>query len=180
MRCDTTLLRRGRFGGDVAIAFAATGGLLAVPAILLPLVEVSKFQATRESFVFSGARALWAAGMHLLAIWVFLCGLLVPVLLLGTLVGVLVPARLGRPERVPRFLLRAARAFESWALPEVHVLAVLVAFAKLGSLVHVRPGPGLWCYAAMAVCLLTAWHSFEFCHAPRLLTSGQRVAFDPA
>lgn len=144
--------------------------------MLLPFVEVSKFQAARASFAFSGVRATWGADMHLFAIWVLLCGILVPLLLLATLAGLLLPARLGRTGNAPHFLLRAARAFESWAMPEVHVLAVLVAFAKLGSLVHVRPGPGLWCYAAMAGCILAAWHSFEFCHAPRLLTVGQREA----
>jgi paraquat-inducible protein A len=170
VRCDTTLARGARFGGESALAFAVTGLCLAVPASLLPFVAVSKLHAERVSTAFSGVRALWEAGMHLLAVWVFLCGLLVPYLLLGSLTGLLLLLR-SRAEPaggVSRALLRIVRAFEHWSLPEVHILAVLVAFAKLGSLVHVNPGPGLWCYAGMAACLLAAWTTFEHHHLPRL------------
>jgi paraquat-inducible protein A len=153
-------------GEDGALAFAVTGVLFAVPAALLPFAEISKFQATHASYLFSGVRALWSADMRLVAVWVFLCGILVPLLLLGTLAGLLLPARLGWRRPAPELLWRAARACEQWAMPEVHVLAVLVAVAKLGSLVHVHPGPGLWCYAAMAGCLMVAWRSCELHRAP--------------
>jgi paraquat-inducible protein A len=170
VRCDTMLAHGSRFGGDAAIAFTLTGVLLAVPATLLPFVEVSKFQAARSSYAFSGVRALWNDGMPFLGVWVFLCGMVVPFLLLGTLAGLLLPVRLGWRARPPRWLLRVARAFEQWAMPEVQVLAILVAFAKLGSLVNVHVGPGLWCYSGMALCVLIAWRGFELCHAPHLLT----------
>lgn len=179
-RCDTTLLRGAWLGPEGALAFTLAGLIFAVPAVTTPLVEVSKWQAANASFAFSGVRALWEAGMHLLALWVFLCGLLVPLLLLGTLAGVLLPPRLGWSAGAPSALLRLARALERWSMPEVHVLAVLVAFGKLGSLVHVQPGPGLWSYAAMAGCTLAAWRSFELCHAPRVLSGKQRGALEAA
>jgi len=46
-------------------------------------------------------------------------------------------------------------------MPEVQVLAVLVAIAKLGSLITIRTGPGFWCYGAMSVALLIAFRSFD-------------------
>ena len=167
-RCDTTLAVGPRSGRHAATAFTLTGLLLAGPATVLPFVTVSKFQSAHQSYLFSGAQALWNSGLNLLAVWVGLCGLVVPLVLLGTLAALL---QVSQPDvNLPgaNLLLRLARAFEQWAMPEVQVLAVLVAFAKLGGLVHVQPGPGLWCYAAMAVCTLVAWRNFELCHAPQI------------
>ena len=73
------------------------------------------------------------------------------------------------------YLLRAARLLEHWAIPEVQVLAVLVALMKLGSVVSVSVGPGFYCYCGMAMALLIAEHSFDFD-----TTSPQPTASEPA
>jgi paraquat-inducible protein A len=160
-RCGTTLAERARFGPDTSLAFALAGAALMVPTFVLPFVHVSKFGAARASFAYSGVGALWDADMRLTGVWVLLCGGIVPLLLLVTLLALQLPRRLGRPVWGESVLHSTAHAFEQWAMPEVQLLATLVALVKLGSLVHVRAGPGLWCYAAMAVCLLVAWRSFE-------------------
>jgi paraquat-inducible protein A len=54
-------------------------------------------------------------------------------------------------------MTRVADGIAFWAMPEVQVLGVLVSFFKLGAIVNARIGPGFWCYAVGAFCMLMAW-----------------------
>ncbi len=160
VRCDTVLARGSRFGRDATLVFTLTGLVLAVPASFLPFITAGKFGQVRGGLLFTSVEGLWDHDMRLLAIWVLLCGTVVPMALLGILAGVLLPARIGWSQKSSAFLSRAAHALGYWAIPEVQVLAVLVALMKLGSLVTVTIGAGFWCYAGMSLSLLLAWRSF--------------------
>lgn len=160
IECGATLAHRPR-SRDTALALAITALILAVPAVQFPWVVVRKFGAAHPSYLWTGIRALWTDGMPLLSVWVALCGIVVPLALLATL-GLLVVAGRRTPDRLAvRVWMRVAHALQHWSMPEVQVLAVLVAFVKIGALVQVDVGLGLWFYAAMTLALLLAWRSAE-------------------
>ena len=161
VRCDTVLAKRPRLGSDSALAFTLTGLVLALPAALLPFVTAGKLGQEHTGRLFTSVRGLWDQNMHLLAIWVCLCGGFVPAALLVALAGLLLPPRFGRVPPYPQMLSQVAHALGQWAMPEVQVLAVLVALIKLGSMVDVSIGPGFWCYGALSFALLFAWRSFD-------------------
>jgi paraquat-inducible protein A len=151
-----------RFGPDETFIFSVTGLILAVPAALLPFVGAGKLGDERMSHLFTGVGALWDNGMQEVAVLVFLCGGLLPVALLAILAVLNFPERLGWQPPATAALLRAANVLEHWSIPEVQVLAVLVALMKLGSVVEVTIGPAFWFYCAMAISLILAQQSFEF------------------
>jgi len=162
VRCDAVLARGARAGTDSALVFSVTGLALALPAVMLPFVSAGKLGAERISFLFTGVRTLWDSGMTSLAVLVFLCGVLLPLTLLATLAVLHAPSRLGWQISGFPLLHWAGHVLEHWAIPEVQVLAVLVALLRLGSVVNVTIGPGFWCYCAMAFSLLVAQRSSNF------------------
>jgi paraquat-inducible protein A len=140
--------------------FSLTGLILAIPALFLPFITAGKFGQERGGLLFSGVEGLWHHRMHLLSVWVLLCGTMAPMALLVLLSVVFSPLSRKWPQRSSQFLIRAAHAVAYWAIPEVQVLAVLVALMRLGSVVNVTIGSGFWFYSAMSVSLLCAWRSF--------------------
>lgn len=159
-RCGTVMAHHSRFGSDAALVFALTGLILAPPALLLPFITAGKFGQERGGLLFTAVDGLWDNGMPFLAVWVLLCGAVVPILLLGILAGGVLRVRLGWSQTPGEFLSRAAHAMGYWAIPEVQLLSVLVALMKLGAVVNVTIGAGFWCYAGMSVSLLIAWRAF--------------------
>jgi paraquat-inducible protein A len=161
-RCGAVIAKGARFGPDAALVFSVSGLILSVPAILLPFISAGKLGNLRTSTLFTGVGALWNDSMQPVAILVLLCGAVLPITLLWTLACLHAPKRVSwKPTRSGDFY-RAALSMEHWAIPEVQVLAILVALMKLGRLVEVKIGPAFWCYCGMALCLIIAQQSFDF------------------
>jgi len=167
-RCDTVIARGRRLGAQAPFVFALSGLILALPAVLLPFVSAGKFGDHRVSLLFTGVATLWGHGMRALSMLVLFCGGVVPIGLLLTLAFLLAPGwrDLDPAGQRRRELARLATFLQSWSLPEVQVLAVIVALFKLGVLVNVHIGPGFWCYCGMTLLLLMALRGFEMEHLP--------------
>src|SRR5690606_11995473 len=134
-RCGITLARRSLLGPQAPLAFTFTALLLAIPALLLPFATVEKIGAPRSTRVIDGAVALWDHGLPVLGTTVALCGLLVPLAL-----GITLLAGLAVRRHAARTLAaqRIVHALDAWAMPEVHVLAVLVSFVRIEALADVE------------------------------------------
>jgi len=170
-RCGAQLARGRASDWVVTLAWVLTALILWVPANLLPIVSLSRVGNTRESLLITGALGLWHEGMPWIAILVGVCGIVAPLLLLLSFTALLVPIVLDRPSVRGLFLVRWLHAFALWSIPEVYLLAILVAFIKIGSLAHTVPAPGLWCQTGMALALLVAWRRFDVDAAAQALAT---------
>ena len=178
VQCGAVMAERGRLGRHAALAFALTGLFLAIPSLFLPFVTLGKFGRERTTVLTDSFRGFWAHGFEPLGMWVLLCGVLAPFGLLALLVTILLTDQKPALRSLNGRLRRWVYGIEYWAMPEVQVLGVMVAFFKLGDVVQVYVGPGLWCYGAASLFTLLAWRRFNL--QPRqervALLSGQAVS----
>lgn len=170
-RCGAQLARGYASNWVVTFAWVLTALVLWVPANLLPIVALSQVGNLRESQLITGVIGLWDHNMPWVAVLVAVCGIIAPLALLLSFTALLLPIVLARPSVRFLWLVRWLRALELWSIPEVYLLAVLVAFIKIGSLAHTVPTAGLWCHAAMAVALLVAWRRFDVDAAAQALAT---------
>lgn len=134
------------------LAWSLSGLILLLTAVQLPFINAAKFGQHNEGRLLSGVISLWQQGHGVLAALVTFCGLVAPlVILVATALAVLRP---GWAE-VRTLIVR----LEPWSMPEVRMLAIIVAFVKLTAVVDAAPAAGLWCYGAAAVCALAAIRS---------------------
>ena len=173
-RCHS-LLALGSARSGSAFAWAVAGLALLPPALMLPFASVSKIGHERVHHLFGGVQALWQHGLSVLSTWVLICGVLA--LLLAAVAAVSAHGFLDR--QTSRGARKLAAALEHWAMPEVQVLAILIAMTKLGTLVNVHLGAGFWCYGAMAVALLVSWRKFELQPAREVVDTAESAHASP-
>jgi paraquat-inducible protein A len=155
-RCGTPFAHRTAKSLDVTLAITLTILLLLIPAMSLPFLTTSAFGATRTSILPMSVLFLWREGWPLLAIAVFFFILVFPAVRYGTLAAVLVALRFHTRPRWLGPLFRIGNALQTWAMLDVFLLGLAVAYARLHASLQVAIDRGGICFIAAAVLGLVA------------------------
>ena len=111
--------------------------------------------------ILDSARALYGEGMWPLAIAVALAGIVMPLVKIVGMIAVLLPMQLGLR---PSWLVAGFRLVEkvqTWAMMEVYLLGVIVAYVKLQDLAHVELGVSAIAFVATILLLAAADARFD-------------------
>lgn len=153
-RCNAPL-RRGRSNPlTYSLAFALAAALMLALAIGLPFIGLRALGRFYPSTMLTGPVELSRHGLPELGLLVVLCAIVMPAIKLGLMAYVLIGLRTANP---PPSLPRAFAWLDTvrpWAMVEVFMLGVFVAFSRLEAIATVTIGPAL--YAIGACMLLTA------------------------
>jgi paraquat-inducible protein A len=161
--CAASLRERSYTGNPGALAWALAALILFTVAQSLPLLSLEIEGRGQSARIVDGVLALWDQGMWPLALVVLVAAILAPLARILLLLAVLVPVQSGRAPAHLAQLLRWAGTTAPWAMTEVYLLGVIVAYVKLGDLARIETGVALWAFVGMVIAELAA-----------------RVALDPA
>jgi paraquat-inducible protein A len=142
LRCHSHLEHCAGTHPDAALACSLGALLLLIPAWTLPFLTTSALGATLTSHLFSSVTILWSEGQPLVAIVVCLFILVFPVLRLGSLAAVLLALRAGvRPRWLPA-AFRLCNVLQTWAMLDVFLLGLMVAYFRLRTSIPVTIDAG--------------------------------------
>jgi paraquat-inducible protein A len=168
-RCRTVLAHCAAKSLDATFACVTAILLLLIPAMTEPFLTTSVFGATRTSTLPMSAIVLWQEGWPLLAIIVFLFLLLFPVIRFGALAVVLLAIRLDQRPRWLGFVFRIGNALQTWAMLDVFLLGLGVAYARLHASLLVTLDIGAACFMAATVVSLVSRATLDKAQAWRRL-----------
>jgi len=150
-RCGSPLSRSGARSMRAALALSIAVLALLVPGNLASFLSTSIFGVSRHSHLVSAAGAMAKDGEPLLAAFVFLFAVLFPFLRFAALTLVLGALEL---ERRPPWLgqvFRIATVLQTWAMPDVFLLGLAIAYARLNSSIATHVEIGALCFVAAGV-----------------------------
>ena len=160
-RCGAGLYRRTDRGIDHAIALSIAGVLLFAIANVFPFMTFKLEGREQVSTLITGVWEFLGQGLWPLAVLVLACTIVIPLVrILGTL-AVLIPVRYGLRVRGLGRLFRIVEIMRPWAMMEVFMLGVLVAYVKLTDLATLEIGPALFAFTALIFVLAAAESSIE-------------------
>lgn len=160
-RCGCLLRRPHSQSIEKTLALSITGLILAVPANFMPLLSITIFGKGNAGTLWSGVIMLVRENMELVAILVFLSSIVLPVANLVLSLLISVHLYLAMPSRFLPLWMRWLQHFEEWAMLEVYMLGIIVAYVKLSSLADLKLGLGLYAFIGLLVITLAATYTMD-------------------
>lgn len=151
--CHATLERGPARSIILAFAFAVATVLLLIPANFEPFLTTSALGVSRTSILASGAVTMAKDGWPLLGVVIALFVVILPFVRFGLLSVVLGQLLLGRQR--PAWLgpmFHMANRLQPWAMLDVMLLALMVAYSRLQAAIAVEMDAGAYCLIAAALC----------------------------
>jgi paraquat-inducible protein A len=160
-RCGAMLYRQRRDSIETALQLTLAALILFVVANTFPFLTFELEGRADTSTLLSGAWSLYEQGMWPLALLVLLTATVVPLVWLLSAVYVLLPLRLGRlPWRIAE-VFRFTELLRPWAMMEVYLLGVIVAYVKLSDLARLELGIALFAFVGLIVVMIAAEAALE-------------------
>ena len=158
-RCGAMLYAHFPKTIDWSLALAITGLVLLVIANIYPFLSLESQGTVLETTLITGTIILSEQSMAGVAILVLLTSMLIPCTLLGALVYVLWPMKLGHRLPANRRAFRLALTLRPWSMTVLFLLGILVSVGKLAKMATILPGTALFSCLGL-VLVLAAVNTF--------------------
>lgn len=155
-RCGAILRRVSLDAAERAFALVLAGLLCLGLAASLPLLRIDLAGRELMSTLLDGPARLDESGAAVLAVAVFLTTAAAPALRIGLLGYALLWARRGGLPENRTWVLRWAAWLKPWAMVDVLLLGILVAYTRLRAMAPVEAGGALFALIGFSLALSTA------------------------
>jgi paraquat-inducible protein A len=154
--CGNVLYRERQDSVRRALALTLAAFILLLIAHAFPFMTFTMEGNSTSGTIFGSVMALWHDGYWELAIVVLTMASLMPFIRLALGLWVLVPLTMGRVAPGTFELFGLYSRFQAWAMIEVYLIGVLVAYTKLVDLASIHLGPAMWAFGGLIVCAAAA------------------------
>jgi paraquat-inducible protein A len=155
------------------LALYVTSFVLIVIGAAMTLLTVSSAGRERSATLFTGPIGLEQQGFGPLGVVVLLTTFGVPLVRVVSMITVLVGVRLNKPPPIIRTIFAWDQHLRPWAMIEVYLLGVFVAYVRLTAIVHLEVGTALYALGTLMLVMVGAdfaldrhavWETMEFRH----------------
>jgi len=144
-RCHSVFYRPGE-SFDLVLVMAITAFLFFIPAIFLPIMTLEIMDKTHSVTLLEAVLFFISDGYFIIAVIASAAGVFVPLLLLGLIMMMIIPVKMGYSAQRVRAFFRLYEHLHGWAMAEVYLISIFVAIVKLSGMAKLKLDFGLFSF----------------------------------
>ncbi|GLQ06590.1 paraquat-inducible protein A [Sneathiella chinensis] len=160
-RCGAVLFKSQHNSLDRTLALSLSGIVFFLLASYFPLLSFRMEGAFRSNQLLDGTFEFVNEGYFFLAVVVLVSSVLAPFLVLVLVSSILLPLKFGVLPFAVKSQVRILEQIRPWAMAEIFLLGILVAFVKLGDFAEVSVGVSFYSLAMMVVATVLAFTTLD-------------------
>jgi len=160
-RCGEMLYQNRPRSLARATGFSSAAMIFMVLAHLFPSITVDSGSIRRELTLLEAADALFREANPVMGLVTVLFTVVAPLTLMGGLLYVAAPLRVGIALPGALTVTRIFQLSEPWSMLEVFLVGILVSLLKLGAVGEVHLGTGLWALVGLVFCTAFAMSGID-------------------
>ncbi len=162
-RCNHIVRKRIKDSLQVSLALTICAILLYIPAMLYPIMEVTRLGVKIESTILEGVVSFLGQGSYFIAIVVFTASVIIPMIKLVGLLFIFISLKINVKMHNNRKILifKFIEAIGKWSMIDIYVVALLASIVQLDEIFNIKGGIAATSFALMVILTMIAANRFD-------------------
>ena len=162
-RCNHVVQKRIKNSLQVSLALIICATLLYIPAMVYPIMEVTRLGVKIESTILEGVISFLDMESYFIAIVIFTASVVIPLIKLVGLLFIFISLKINvKMQNNKKILIfKFVEAIGKWSMIDIYVVALLASIVQLDELFNIKGGIAATSFALMVILTMIAANRFD-------------------
>ena len=162
-RCNHVVQKRIKNSLQVSLALTICATLLYIPAMVYPMMEVTRLGVKIESTILEGVISFLDMESYFIAIVIFTASVVIPLIKLVGLLFIFISLKINvKMQNNKKILIfKFVEAIGKWSMIDIYVVALLASIVQLDELFNIKGGIAATSFALMVILTMIAANRFD-------------------
>ena len=162
-RCNHIVRHRIKDSLQVSLALTICAILLYIPAMIYPIMEVTRLGVKAQSTILGGVISFLEHGSYFIAGVIFIASVVIPMIKLVGLLFIFTSLKVNVKMSNNRKILifKFIEAIGKWSMIDIYVVALLASIVQLDEIFNIKGGIAATSFALMVILTMIAANRFD-------------------
>jgi len=162
-RCNHTVRKRIMDSLQVSLALVISAIFLYIPAMLYPMMEITRLGVNVESTIIEGVISFLEYENYFIAFVIFTASVVIPLIKLIGLLLIFVSLKINTKmsNKTKVLIFKFIHAIGKWSMIDIYVVAILASVIQMDELFNIKGGIAATSFALVVVFTMIAAHRFD-------------------